>query len=89
MKVLVIVLLTLCLVSSAIAGDVTGKVAFDGKAPAASFDARATWAEIAARVPAYQGVGFDRLGSRGLVAAAETGASPGAGAEATPVSGGA
>ncbi len=35
MKVLVIVLLTLCLVSSAIAGDVTGKVAFDGKAPAA------------------------------------------------------
>ncbi|MBI3586182.1 MAG: carboxypeptidase regulatory-like domain-containing protein [Ignavibacteriales bacterium] len=35
MKVLAIGIVTLCLLSSAVAGDVTGKVSFDGKAPAA------------------------------------------------------
>lgn len=35
MKVLTIGIITLCLLSSAVAGDVTGKVSFEGKAPAA------------------------------------------------------
>jgi NADH-quinone oxidoreductase subunit G len=43
----------------------------DGKAPAASFDPRATLVEIANAVPSYRGMSFERLGGRGLPPAAE------------------
>jgi NADH-quinone oxidoreductase subunit G len=54
----------------------------EGKAPAkAGFDARATFLEIAAALPAYAGMSLERLGSRGLpshAARAEAPAEPAA-----------
>jgi NADH-quinone oxidoreductase subunit G len=60
----------------------------DGRAPAGRFDARATFVEVAAAVPAYAGLSLERLGSRGHPAAAATAEAP-VTAAAAPTSGGA